>query len=107
MAHNRKPTPWGALILGDIQTELDAARAKFPGFPGDIIHQAAIVGEESGEVLQAALQITYEHGRPGALRAELIQTAAMVLRMLADHDQGRDLDILSPAEEVDTDVPAE
>ncbi len=73
----------------------------------DDIHQAAIVGEESGEVLQAALQITYEHGRPGALRAELIQTAAMVLRMLADHDQGRDLDILSPAEEVDTDVPAE
>ena len=80
---------------GMILEELVRAERIHPSWPRDVIHQAAIVGEEAGEVLKAAIDYTYAHTRvpqdqAPALRrrhrqdliTELIQTGAMVHRML-------------------------
>ena len=69
-------------IIGDIVAELLRAEAKYPAWPADLIHQVAIMQEESGEAIRAALNHVY-HGEPiEELRAELVQTAAMCLRCL-------------------------
>jgi hypothetical protein len=68
--------------LAGIERELRAAIIKFPTFPIDPIHAAAIVVEEAGELQQAALQLTYEDGDWSALRKEYQHTAAMALRFL-------------------------
>jgi len=62
--------------------ELHRAKAKFPEWPTDPIHCAAIVGEESGELLRAALQWKYENGILDSLHEESVQTAAMSIRFI-------------------------
>jgi hypothetical protein len=69
-------------IIEAILCELAIAEDIHPEFPKDIIHQVAIMAEESGEAVQAALQFVYEKGRLEDYRMELIQTAAMCLRCL-------------------------
>ena len=53
-----------------------------PYWPKDNIHGAAIICEESGELIRAALQLTYEKGDINALRDEAIQTAATCIRFI-------------------------
>ena len=65
-----------------ITDELLRAEKKFPAFPTDAVHAAAIIAEESGELIQAALQYTYEDGEKSHLREEAVQTGAMALRFL-------------------------
>lgn len=60
--------------------ELVRAREKFPWWPTDPIHAAAIVAEEAGELIQACLQMVYEPDKPHKIEKEAIQTAAMALR---------------------------
>jgi len=70
-------------ILADICAELIAAEKKFPGWPDDVVHAAGIVTEESGELMQAALD--YYYGREKSIdkmKKEATQTAAMGLRFL-------------------------
>lgn len=72
--------------VGRIFGELRLAEEKFPGWPDDVVHGAAIMAEESGEAVQAALDHYY---RPNStsldqLKVELSQTGAMALRMLVD-----------------------
>jgi len=62
--------------------ELARARAKFPWWPKDPIHAAAIVAEEAGELVKDALQMVYEPDKPHNIAKEAIQTAAMALRFL-------------------------
>lgn len=62
--------------------ELNRAIAKHPEWPADHIHQAAIVAEESGELVRSALQHHYEGGKFQELYIEAKQTAAMGLRMM-------------------------
>ena len=69
--------------LEAIRSELiDRAEKKFPLFPIDPIHAAAIVGEKAGELLQAALKVTYEKGQWEDVYDEAIDAAAMALRVL-------------------------
>ena len=69
-------------IIGDVLAELLRAETKSPDWPADLIHQVAIMQEESGEAIRAALNHVY-HGEPlDDVRGELIQTAAMCLRCL-------------------------
>jgi len=69
-------------IIGEVLDELLRAEAKYPAWPADLIHQVAIMQEESGEAIRAALNHVY-HGEPLAdVRGELVQTAAMCLRCL-------------------------
>jgi hypothetical protein len=77
-------------IIHEVLKEYQRAKKKFPSWPVHIVARAAIVGEESGELIQAALQWKYERqhtyeGRDGQydkMKKEAIQTAAMCLRFL-------------------------
>jgi|GEM_PF-1265692 len=66
--------------------ELDKARAKHPQWPVDVLHAAAILSEESGEVVKASIDMTYAGGSVEDVRKELAQTGAMCLRMLINLD---------------------
>lgn len=73
--------------LALIEMELKKARAKHPFWPGseskqDILFAASIVGEESGELIRAAVQYYGENGDADACFKEAIQTAAMCFRFL-------------------------
>jgi NTP pyrophosphatase (non-canonical NTP hydrolase) len=63
-------------------SELRKAEEKFPGWPVDPVHGAAIVAEEAGELTQAALDLYYGRGDREKMRKEAAQTAAMGLRFL-------------------------
>ncbi len=68
--------------VGQIDAELDRARAKFPAWPYDPIHQAAIVAEEAGELVRACLRMVYEGGSAGKVRTEALHVAATAARFL-------------------------
>jgi len=66
----------------ELEKELESAKKKHPYFPTDIIHMVSIMNEESGESTRAALNHKYENGKLSDLWDELIQTGAMVLRVM-------------------------
>lgn len=68
--------------INEILAELDRAVKVHPHWPDDIIHGAAIVGEESGELIRAAINKVYEGGDIEEVRKEAIQTAATCIRLL-------------------------
>lgn len=72
-----------------INAELDRAVKKHPQFPIDIIHQVAIVQEEAGEAMRATLQCVYEGRAVSEVQKELIETAAMCIRVLDSIYTGR------------------
>ena len=79
------------IVFEMIDHELENALQKFPSFPCDPLHAIAVVNEESGEATKDALQWCYEpHKNKGAetLKAELIQTAAMCVRMICGLESG-------------------
>lgn len=65
-----------------ILDELARAEQKFPKWPTDPVHAAAVVAEEAGELVQAALQHTYERDCWSEMVKEAVQTGAMALRFL-------------------------
>ena len=69
-------------ILESVITELDMARVKWPDWPVDPVHAAAVVSEEAGELVQAANDFCYSGGDLDRMKAEAIQTVAMGLRFL-------------------------
>lgn len=75
--------------IQEIRRELARATSQHPRWPRDIVHAAAIVGEEAGELQQSALQATYEGGDSRAVMTEAVHTAAMALRLLLNLDRSR------------------
>jgi hypothetical protein len=71
-------------ILSAIVDELKRAEQKHPHWPTDIIHAAAIVGEESGELTRSALQAHYEKGNMDNCQVEAIQVAVTAIRFLKE-----------------------
>ncbi|MCP4460925.1 MAG: hypothetical protein GY816_23335 [Cytophagales bacterium] len=69
------------IINAGIQ-ELRRAEEKHPVFPEDLIHKLAIMAEESGEAMQAALNYYYHGGDYSQIKVELVQTMAMCMRCL-------------------------
>lgn len=69
-------------VLFSVSTEIDDARDKYPDWPSDIIHQAAIVAEESGELVRAALNHAYHKEPIENARKEAIQTIVTAIRFL-------------------------
>lgn len=67
-----------------IEAELRRAKEKHPSWPKDPIHRAAIVNEESGELIRSAIQYVYEGGSFSSMQTEAIQTAATAIRFLID-----------------------
>lgn len=71
-------------ICEKIEEEIKRAEKIHPEWPDDVVHGAAILAEEAGEVLKAALDIYYKREfNLQVLRKELIQTAAMAFRFLS------------------------
>ena len=62
--------------------ELLAAERKFPGWPMDVIHAAAIATEEKGELLKAAIDFYFGRGTREEMLKEAIQVGAMATRFL-------------------------
>lgn len=76
-----------------IYVAFDDAEKKHPTYPTDIVYRAAILAEETGEVVRAAwdlhvgtvnnLSLTQTERHREELKKELAQTGAMAMRMLA------------------------
>jgi hypothetical protein len=73
-------------VMDDVEDELMKAMDKFPQWPSDMVHGAAVVAEEAGELVKACLEFSYEpqkhHDNLLRVRKEAIQTAAMAVRFL-------------------------
>ncbi len=65
-----------------VEVELNKAIKKHPTYPPDMFQQIAIMMEEAGETVKAVLHYHYENGSILDVKKELIQTAAMCMRML-------------------------
>ena len=77
-------------IIEEVLAEVHRARDKFPNWPNDPLHAAAIVAEECGELQRAVLTYMYEPWKwstPDDVRDEAIQTAAMCIRFLTSYDK--------------------
>jgi len=77
-----------AEIKTAIEAEIAKAMKKFPRWPTDPIHAAAVIAEECGELQQAVLESVYEPWKSSRekIRTEAIQTAAMCIRFLMSLD---------------------
>ena len=69
--------------------ELQNAYKKFPTWPDDPIHAAAIVAEESGELMKATVEAVYEPRKQSKpdMRKEALQTIAVNYRFLLSLDR--------------------
>ena len=73
-------------IIEEITEEVDRAKS-LHDWPKDIIHQVAVIGEESGEALQASLNHVYEGLSKDLIREEVIQCAATCIRYLENENR--------------------
>lgn len=62
------------------------SEVKHPAWPEDIIHAAAIVSEESGELVQASLQYIYESANPVCIQKEAVHTLVTAFRLLKNFE---------------------
>lgn len=69
-------------VFDDIFCELRRAETKHPGWPSDPVHAAAVVAEESGELVKAAMEYYFEDKAPSLMYNEAVETAAMAIRFL-------------------------
>ncbi len=67
-----------------VKDEVKRAENKWPKYYSDVIHAAAIINEEAGETIQAALDYTYDSGSIEKVKTEAIQTAATCFRLLGN-----------------------
>ena len=73
-------------VIDLIFKELEKAQKNHPDWPLDAIHAAAIIEEESGELLRAAIDFNYHNGKLKNMKNEAVQTAAMAIRFLINSD---------------------
>lgn len=69
-------------IISAILAEVERAESKHPEWPRDLVYMDQIINEEKGEATRAVLQYVMEGGELGEVKKELIETAAMCVRML-------------------------
>lgn len=78
------------IALAQIFSEVERAEKLHPDWPTNPIHQAAIVTEEVGELLQASLNHNERKGPKKAMITEAIHTAATVIRFLKNIEETED-----------------
>ena len=77
--------------IGAICAELVKAEGKFPGWPLDPVHGAAILGEESGELTQACLDYFYgRYSQLDRMAREAAQVGATAIRFLVGLNELRE-----------------
>ena len=69
-------------VISDVVTRMSKAEDKFPKWPHCHVRAVAIVGEEYGELAQAAVKHRYEDGDIEAIYDEALDVAAMAFRLL-------------------------
>lgn len=69
-------------IFDNIKDAVSYAEFKHRHFPDDLIHQVAIMSEESGEAVRAALLHVYDDHTLDDVEEELYQTIAVCVRIL-------------------------
>lgn len=67
--------------------ELHRAQEKYDNMGIDMVHAAAVVAEESGELVRAALQHYYDRAPVDAVVTEATQTAAMGIRFILEYNK--------------------
>jgi hypothetical protein len=70
--------------IDDAVGEVYNAIEKWPDYPDDIIHAAAVVCDECGEFLHEVMKLSYRDGNIDAVRKEAIQVAATAIRFIAN-----------------------
>lgn len=70
-------------ISDKILAEVNRAERQFPDWPVEIAKGLDIVLEEAGEVAKANVDYTWGRTDKSNIKEELVQTAAMCVRMLA------------------------
>lgn len=65
-----------------IVEELEEATEAWPDWPTDPVHAAAVIAEEAGELVQAALQFCYQEADREPMGLEAMQVGAMAIRFL-------------------------
>lgn len=76
------------IVFAEVMAELNRAEKKYPSWPDDPVLAAAVVGEEAGELLQAANNARWHGGNHNKMREEAVQMAAMAVRfLLHEYDQ--------------------
>ena len=73
-------------IYSLIEKEVDRAEKLHPTWPQDPIHGAAIIAEEAGEAVRAALDMVYFDKPSADIYKEVVQTAAPCIRFLKHAD---------------------
>ena len=73
-------------IFDEVRAELSRARTRYPWWPSDMVHAAAVASEESGEVVKAVNNYFWSHGNDTLddIRKEAIQAIAMWTRFLTE-----------------------
>lgn len=73
-------------VFALVRAELDSARSRYPWWPRDMIHAAAIASEESGEVVKACNSYVWQQGDESLadIRKEAVQAIAMWTRFLTE-----------------------
>jgi hypothetical protein len=73
-------------VVKQVFAELERAVTLYPLYPSDVVHAAAIVSEEAGELVRAANNVYYADnvGDREDLHREAVQTAAMGVRFLME-----------------------
>jgi hypothetical protein len=78
-------------VITMIQEELCRAITKHPSWPTDMIHGAAVVCEEAGELIQATYDYEYKEADSAQLRQraleEAVQVGAMAIRFLMNFEK--------------------
>jgi len=74
-------------ILREIENEISRAKKLHPKWSLDPIHGAAIVVEEAGSAIKAALDFYYGRAGSHLLKKELIHAAAMAIRFLINFEK--------------------
>jgi NTP pyrophosphatase (non-canonical NTP hydrolase) len=77
-------------VFALVRAELDKARTRYPWWPQDMVHAAAIASEESGEVVKAVNNYYWEQGDDTwtDIEKEAVQAMAMWCRFLVDRKYG-------------------
>lgn len=77
------------VIYSEIEKEVTRSFKKHGKMPINVFEQFAIVQEELGEVSKAILDYKYNNADFEDIKTELIQTAAMCVKMLQKINNGR------------------
>lgn len=72
------------VAVGLVLNELIEAKRKHPEWPADQVYAAAIVAEESGELVQAVLNAHFSGTSRGHAKTEAEHTAATAIRFIAN-----------------------